>query len=177
MVENEKVHSCGLTSEQMLKLWELHTKYEFEDRSVEKTMTTMTEHPALRNVPTKSIANGIAGVKNFYQNSFVHQNPPDISVEVVSRTIGDVQIVEELVLSFTHTQVMDWILPGIPPTSKKVRVPFVVIVGFENGKIGWEHIYWDQATVLHQIGLLQKTEQTKNCFYGAEVADGLVPQK
>ena len=49
---------------------------------------------------------------------------------------------------------MDWMLPGIPPTGKRVEVPLVAIVRFREGKLAHEHIYWDQASVLVQIGLL-----------------------
>ncbi len=49
---------------------------------------------------------------------------------------------------------MDWMLPGVPPTGKRVEIPIVVVVGFRDGKIASEHIYWDQASVLVQVGLL-----------------------
>lgn len=72
----------------------------------------------------------------------------------MSRTVGHYQVVDELVISFTHTTVIDWMLPGIPPTGKPVEVAFVVVVGFKDGKISHEHIYWDQACVRVQLGLL-----------------------
>ena len=72
----------------------------------------------------------------------------------VSRTVGTDQIVDELVLSFTHTQPVDWMLPGVAPTGKHIEVAVVVIAGVKNGKITHEHIYWDQASVLVQIGVL-----------------------
>jgi carboxymethylenebutenolidase len=49
---------------------------------------------------------------------------------------------------------MDWMLPGISPTGKRVEVPLIVFVGFRDGKITFERVYWDQASVLVQIGLL-----------------------
>jgi carboxymethylenebutenolidase len=61
-----------------------------------------------------------------------------------------------MIFSFTHTQQIDWILPGIPPTNKFVEIPLVAIVNFCGDKICSEHIYWDQASVLAQIGLLKK---------------------
>jgi carboxymethylenebutenolidase len=72
----------------------------------------------------------------------------------VSRTIGEDQVVDELVISFTHTTPIDWLLPGVPPTGKRCEIAFAVIVGFKDGKISHEHIYWDQAGVLVQLGLL-----------------------
>ena len=72
----------------------------------------------------------------------------------VSRTVGEDQVVDEIVISFTHTTVIDWLLPGVEPTGKAVEMAVAVIVGFKSGKISHEHIYWDQADVLLQIGLL-----------------------
>ena len=72
----------------------------------------------------------------------------------VSRTVGDASIVDEVLISFTHTQKIDWLLPGVPPTGRKVEIPLVAIVRFEDGKVAHDHIYWDQASVLVQVGLL-----------------------
>jgi len=97
-------------------------------------------------------------VHAFYRDHLVGKFfPPDVKMTDVSRTVGQDQVVEELVLSFTHTRPVDWILPGVPPTGKPVEVAVVVIVGFKDGKISHEHIYWDQASVLAQIGLLDPT--------------------
>ncbi len=95
-------------------------------------------------------------IANFYGNDFIPANPPDTKVEPITITVGETQLVEENIFSFTHTVEMPWMLPGIPPTNKKVRVPLVVIVGFENGKVNKEHIFWDQASVLYQIGVLDR---------------------
>ena len=72
----------------------------------------------------------------------------------VSRTIGKEQLVDEMVFKFTHTIPMDWMLPGVAPTGKRVEVPLVAIVRFREGKLAHEHIYWDQASVLVQVGLI-----------------------
>jgi carboxymethylenebutenolidase len=72
----------------------------------------------------------------------------------VSRTIGQERVVDEMVARFTHTTSMDWILPGIPPTGKRVEIALVVVVQFEGDKLAHEHLYWDQASVLVQLGLL-----------------------
>jgi len=72
----------------------------------------------------------------------------------ISRTIGTDRLVDEMVFKFTHTIDMDWMLPGIPPTGKHVEVPLIVVVHFRDGKLAHEHIYWDQASVLAQLGLL-----------------------
>ena len=64
------------------------------------------------------------------------------------------QLIDELIFKFTHTLEMDWMLPGVPPTGRRVEVPIVVVVGIHHGKVSHERIYWDQASVLVQIGML-----------------------
>ena len=58
-------------------------------------------------------------------------------------------------------------LPGVPPTNRRVEIPLVAIVRFRDGKLAHEHIYWDQASVLKQIGLLHDSSLP---VYGAETA-------
>lgn len=122
------------------------------------TLATMTANPHLVNVPTMVGGDGPQGVREFYANRLIGQFfPPDVEFVPVSRTCGGNRLVDELVISFTHTTKIDWMLPGVEPTGRAVSVAFVVIVGVEDGKIAYEHIYWDQATVLVQIGLLDPT--------------------
>jgi carboxymethylenebutenolidase len=122
---------------------------------LDTTMATMTENPHLNHVASMAGGVGRDGVRAFYRDHLVGRFfPPDVKMTPVSRTVGDDQVVEELVISFTHTTEVDWILPGVAPTGKRVEVAVVVIVGFEDGKISHEHIYWDQASVLVQVGLL-----------------------
>ncbi len=122
---------------------------------LETTMATMTADPHLHNVPTMIGGVGREGVRDFYKNHLVGKFfPPDVKMTNVSSTVGDDQIVDELVISFTHTVPIDWMLPKVVPTGKPVEVAFAVIVGFKDGKITHEHIYWDQASVLVQIGLI-----------------------
>jgi carboxymethylenebutenolidase len=110
-------------------------------------------------------------VERFYARYFIPVNPPDFRLTPVSRTIGEDTIVDEFVVQFTHTTVMDWMLPGIPPTGRKVEVPTVAIVKFEGDKLAYEHIYWDQASVLVQIGVL---DPGKLPVTGAEQAHKLL---
>lgn len=122
---------------------------------LDQTMATMTDDPHLVNVPTMVGGAGHEGVRDFYANRLIGQFfPPDVVFTPVSRTYGDGRLVDELVISFTHTAKIDWMLPGVEPTGRPVSVAFVVVVGVEDGKIAYEHIYWDQATVLVQIGML-----------------------
>jgi carboxymethylenebutenolidase len=125
---------------------------------LDRTLATMSADPHIVNVPTMVGGQGQAGVRTFYANRLVGQFfPPDVKFETISRTYSDERLVDELIISFTHTTEIDWMLPGIKPTGKHVEVVFVVIVGIDDGKVSYEHIMWDQANVLVQIGLLDPT--------------------
>ena len=125
---------------------------------LETTLATMTENPHLVNVPTMVGGAGADGVRGFYADHLIGQFfPPDVEFTPVSRTYGDDRLIDEIVITFTHTIVMDWMLPHVAPTGRRVAVAFVVIVGLDGDKISYEHIYWDQATVLVQLGLLDPT--------------------
>ena len=138
----------------MVALFEKHVGAELEG-DLDTTMATMSDEPHLNHVPTMAGGVGRDSVRAFYRDHLVGKFfPPDVKMTNVSRTVGHDQVVDELVISFTHTTVIDWMLPGIPPTGKPVEVAFVVVVGFKDGKISHEHIYWDQACVLVQLGLL-----------------------
>lgn len=138
----------------MLELFQKHVNAELAG-DLETTMATMTDNPHLTNVALITGGVGREGVRNFYANHLVGKFfPPDVEMIGVSQTIGDDQIVDELVIRFTHTTVIEWMLPGVAPTGKKVEMAVAVIVKVENGKIAHEHIYWDQASVLAQLGLI-----------------------
>ena len=146
----------NLTASQkaMVELWEEHAAYEFEAHSTEKTLSTMTDDPININIPLLTGGVGLEEVRNYYSEYFIPKNPPDTEVTLLSRTLGEDRLVDEMIQSFTHTIEMDYMLPGIPPTGRRVEIPVIVVVGFKDGKIASEHIYWDQASVLVQVGLL-----------------------
>ena len=122
---------------------------------LDRTLATMAPNPHLVNVPTMVGGQGQQGVRTFYSKRLIGQFfPPDVTFETVSRTYSEGRLVDELIISFTHTHKIDWMLPGVEPTGKRVEVVFVVIVGIEEGKVAYEHILWDQANVLVQLGLL-----------------------
>lgn len=122
---------------------------------LDMTLATMAADPHIVNVPTMVGGQGPEGVRTFYANRLIGQFfPPDVSFETISRTHSRERLVDELIISFTHTTRIDWMLPGVEPTGKRVEVVFVVIVGIEGDKVSYEHIMWDQANVLVQIGLL-----------------------
>ena len=138
----------------LVALWEAHCRYEFETRDVDATMATMVPAPYVNHVPTMTGGVGHDQLKRFYKYHFIGGNPPDMGMTAVSRTVGADQIVDEMIFKFTHTTEIDWLLPGVPPTGRKVEIPLVAIVRFVGDKVAHEHIYWDQASVLVQVGLL-----------------------
>ena len=135
-------------------LFDLHVRAEFVDRDIDATMATMTEAPYVNHVPTMAGGHGAKAVRQFYVDHFIGHWPADTRITPVSRTIGQGRVVDELLMSFTHDIPMDAFLPGVPPTFRAVEIVVVVIVGTEAGKVAYERIYWDQASVLVQIGLL-----------------------
>ena len=146
----------NLTSAQeaLRKLWEEHVRHEFSTRNTEDTLATMVEDAYVNHIPVLTGGTGQQELREFYSKRFIPQMPPDTEMTPVSRTVGEDQIVDEMIFKFTHTIPMDWMLPGVAPTGKRVEIPLVAIVRFRNGKLAHEHIYWDQASVLVQIGLL-----------------------
>ncbi len=135
-------------------LWEAHTTYEFGRRDVDATMRTMVAEPYVNHVPVMTGGVGARDLARFYANHFIPKLPADTRLVPISRTVGADRVVDEMLFCFTHDVEIDWMLPGVPPTGKYVEVPTVAIVGFRGGKLFHEHIYWDQASVLVQIGLL-----------------------
>ena len=140
--------------ETLQQLWEDHVRHEFNTRNHEETLATMVEDAYVNHIPVLTGGVGKDELREFYSKRFIPQMPPDTEMTAISRTIGNDQLVDEMVFKFTHTIRMDWMLPGIAPTGKRVEVPLVAIVRFREGKLAHEHIYWDQASVLVQLGLL-----------------------
>jgi carboxymethylenebutenolidase len=138
----------------LVALWEAHCKCEFETRDVDATMATMVAEPYVNHIPTMTGGVGHDALKRFYADHFIGANPPDFAMTPISRTVGTGSIVDEFVLCFTHTTEIDWMLPGVAPTGRSVQIPMIAVVRFEGDKLVHEHIYWDQASVLVQIGLL-----------------------
>jgi carboxymethylenebutenolidase len=138
----------------LLRIWEEHTAHEFVTRDTEATLATMVDDAYVNHVPVMTGGYGKNALRAFYSKDFIPSMAPDTTLTPISRTIGDDQLVDEMIFSFTHTQEIPWMLPNISPTHRRVEIPLVVIVKFRDGKLAHEHIYWDQASVLKQIGLL-----------------------
>jgi carboxymethylenebutenolidase len=136
-------------------LWDEHLRTEFDAHSADEALATMVENPHVNAVPVVMGGNGKQGVHQFYAKYFLPQIPPDTEMVPGSRTIGQGRLVEEMIFRFTHSIRMDWILPGVPPTGKRVEIAMLVVVQFDGDRLTHEHVYWDQASVLVQIGLLQ----------------------
>jgi carboxymethylenebutenolidase len=136
-------------------VFDAHIKAEFVDKDVAETMATMTAEPYLTHVPTMTGGTGSVEVESFYREYFVGHWPGDVEVKSISRTVGQNRVIDELIVSFTHDREMRVFLPGVAPTGRKVVLANVVVMGFdEAGRVAYEHIYWDQASLLVQVGLL-----------------------
>ncbi|MBE9007532.1 ester cyclase [Fortiea sp. LEGE XX443] len=143
-----------LAQKSLQALWEEHLQYEFGTHSTEDALATMVEDAYVNHIPVITGGVGKPALREFYSKYLIPQIPPDLELVAISRTIGTDQLVDEMVATFTHTIQMDWMLPGVAPTGKRVEVPVVAIIRFRDGKLAHEHIYWDQASVLVQVGLL-----------------------
>jgi len=157
---NEKQRTkTGLTPGQqtLTDLWEEHLRDEFTTQDTDATLETMVPDAYVNHIPVLTGGVGHEQLREFYSQHFIPRMPPDTEIVPISRTIGAERLVDEMIFRFTHTIEMDWMLPGIAPTGKRVECPLVVIVHFRDGKLSNEHIYWDQASVLVQLGLLEGT--------------------
>lgn len=138
----------------LVAIWEEHLRREFVVRDVDAPTETMVADASVNHVPTMTGGEGRNALKRFYKYHFVPVNPPDIAIVPISRTVGENTIVDEMVVKFTHTCVIDYLLPGIAPTGRPVEIALVAIAQFRDGKLASEHLYWDQASVLVQVGKL-----------------------
>jgi carboxymethylenebutenolidase len=172
---------ASMESTQLEAVFDEHMRAEFEAHDATATMSTMSADPHLYHLPTMAGGNGRDEIFRFYRDHFVTKWPKDTTATHISRTVGKDQLVDELVMQFTHDTEMDAILPGVPPTGNRVLLPVVVVVGFREGKVAHEHIYWDQASLLEQIGLLDRSklpitgaEQARNLLDGTYATNALL---
>ncbi|KAL4946415.1 hypothetical protein BDV06DRAFT_234019 [Aspergillus oleicola] len=135
-------------------VWEEHQYFEFVTRSVEHTMSTMVQEPYVNHLPTMTGGIGRENLTNFYRDHFIFCNPADIESQLISRTVGVDRVVDECIMTLTHDCEIDYLLPGVPPTGKRLEVPYTAIVNIRGDRLYNEHLHWDQASVLRQLGLL-----------------------
>jgi carboxymethylenebutenolidase len=139
----------------MLEGYLRHVAAEFETRRVPDAIASMVATPHVMILPVLDGGHGREQVAEFYSKRFVFSMPPDMHLELLARIVAGDHVVEECVMSFTHTQEVPWILPGVPPTGRRVEFPVCVVVKMEGDRVAHEHIYWDQASVLCQLGLIE----------------------
>lgn len=138
----------------LLEVWQQHVYSEFVLKDARAALNTMSDNPHVLMVPVSRGGRGRDEVYRFYDDSFLAHLPADIAPVPISQVVGANILAEEAVYQFTHDRAMDWIIPGVPPTGKRIEVGVVGIITFENGKIATEHLYWDHASVLAQIGVI-----------------------
>lgn len=155
----------------LVKVWQQHNYSEWVMKDAAAALATMSDNPHVLMVPIAIGGRGREGVYNYYRDYFLAQLPADIRPVPISQVVGRDMLVEEAVFQFTHDQVMDWVIPGVPPTGKRVEMGVAAIVQFENGKIASEHLYWDHASVLAQLGVL---DSAKTPIKGIESARTLL---
>jgi carboxymethylenebutenolidase len=140
---------------ELARVWDDHNAAEFVARNAELALKTMVEDPSVRIMANDAGGTGREQVRTFYAGRLIPQWPDDAQMQLVNRVIGDDQLVDELHLSFTHARQMDWLLPDVAPSNRKVEMDIVIVVQFRDGLIAGERIYWDHAAVLRQVGLLK----------------------
>jgi carboxymethylenebutenolidase len=145
-----------MTPLELERLWDNHLDGEFVSKDVEATLATMTDDASVDHIPVHTGGHGKDALRAFYRDVFIPSWPDDLQQTPINRVVGHGQIVDEIRTRFTHDRRMDWFLPGVPPTHKVVDIDIIVVVQFRDGKIAGERIYWDQATVLRQVGLLEE---------------------
>jgi carboxymethylenebutenolidase len=143
-----------MTRQELEKLWADHLDGEFTSKDVETTLATMVDDASVDHIPVHTGGKGKDALRVFYRDIFIPSWPDDLKQTSINRVVGDNQIVDEIRTRFTHDRPMEWFLPGVPPTHKQVDIDIIVVVQFRDNKIACERIYWDQATVLRQVGLL-----------------------
>ena len=144
-----------MTPQELEMLWQEHTTSEFMKRDVEATVATMTDDAYINIVPLNLNARGKDAVRAFYRDVLIPSVPDDLRATIVNRVIGERYLVDEVSFTLTHSKRMDWLLPNVPPTFKKIELDHVVVVEFRGNKTVGERVYWDQASVLRQAGLLK----------------------
>jgi carboxymethylenebutenolidase len=151
----QQASNIVLSPQQLEALWAEHLKGEFEAKDVEETLATMVEDAYVNHMPVNTGGRGKEALRAFYRDDFIPSWPDDLEMTPVNRVIGEAQLVDELHIVFTHSKQMNWFLPNVPPTHQKIEVDIVVVVQFQGDKLATERIYWDHASVLRQVGLLQ----------------------
>ncbi|MGH9185900.1 MAG: ester cyclase [Acidimicrobiales bacterium] len=143
-----------MTTDDIATVWDTHMQSEFVTKDIEAALDLMTDDAHVTHIPTMTGAHGRDELRRYYAETFLRDMPDDVTLDRVGRVVGSAGLADELIARFTHTRELPFILPGVEPTGRSVELPMVAVIGFRDGKIASEHLYWDQASVLCQIGLL-----------------------
>ena len=146
--------SFNASEQTLIDVWETHMRAEFELKDADAAIDTMTDNPVLIHVPVGTGATGKEALRKFYAEQLIPHTPEDTRLELLTRNVTKTHVIDEFILHFTHSMRMDWYIPGVDATDIKLSIPHVAVIAFEEDKISSEHIYWDNATVLKQLGLL-----------------------
>src|SRR4051794_15361438 len=152
-------------------IFDEHVASEFEAKDIDATMRTMVKEPYVWHVPVLTGASGGEEVRRFYSPRVIRHTPAGAGLRPISPAGSAGRGIDEVVLEFPHDAEIPFMLPGVAPTGRRARVPTVVVMGFEGDKVAYEHIYWDQATLLVQLGLLDSSALPVS---GAEQAERLL---
>ncbi|SES81049.1 hypothetical protein [Stigmatella erecta] len=163
--------------QEMAHQWEAHLHSEFQAKSTEEALATMTDTPRVNIVPLMVGGLNAEELKIFYSKHFLNQLPPDIAFAPITRTVGQGRIVDEFVLKFTHSLQMDWILPGVPPTHRWIEMAMVVIVQFnpQGDKIESENLYWDMGSIMLQAGLIDASLPVRGADHARQALNPVMP--
>lgn len=157
-------------------LFDAHVAAEFVAKDIDATMATMTDAPHVTHVPVMTGGHGREAMRSFYETWFIGHWPADVSMTPIARTIGQGRVVDEFVLSFTHDVEMPAMFPGVAPTGRSVSLPTVVVMGMAGDRIEYERIYWDQASALAQLGLIDEaTLPVAGATQAARLLDPTLP--
>jgi carboxymethylenebutenolidase len=151
-----------MSAQDNLRLWDEHLKGEFITKNENESLATMVEDASVLTIPTRWGGKGKTQLRSRYRDEFIPSIPEGWEHTLINRVATETHVVEEALMRFRHTKQMDWFLPGVPPTGKPIEIEFVIVVEFRDGKMAGERIYWDQAAVLRQVGLMQQGSNTQN---------------
>lgn len=153
-MSNQKGNDLGGKHYDLERVWAEHLNGEFVIKDVEATLEMMVDDAYVNHIPVKTGGRGKDQLRRFYRDDFIPSWPSDLRMTPVNRVLGTNQIVDELQVTFTHSNQMNWLLPNVAPTNRTVTIDFVVVIEFRHNKVACERIYWDHASVLRQVGLL-----------------------
>jgi len=152
-MKRQEAVEATLSPQQLEHFWAEHIRGEFESKDVEATLATMVQDAYVNHMPVNTGGRGKDALRAFYRDDFIPSWPEDLQLTPVNRVVGEGKLVDELHLTFTHSKPMQWLLPNVPPTHKKIAFDVVVVVQFRGDKLACERIYWDHASVLRQVGV------------------------